>query len=91
MQLDKNKITLEGAWMESLCKNRPGDFSEPGLVIKIGECKDFVQIETPMAKIKRPVFNWLCIAQLNFAGRMKAFGQRLYSARKQKKHRGFIQ
>ena len=82
-----NKITLDGVWMESRCKNRPGDFSEPGFVIQIGERGDFIQVETPPANIKRPAFDWLCIAQLNIAAACKGFALKLY---KRKKHRGFV-
>jgi len=86
-----NAIVFDGDLIETLCRNRQGDFSEPGLVIQIGESKDFVQVKTPLAKPKRPAFNWLYIAQLNIAGRFKAFAVRRHSARKQKKHTGYIQ
>ena len=91
VQINGNAITLDGAWMDSLCKNRPGDFSEPGLVIQIGEAEDFVAVKTPRAKIKRPAFNWLCVAQLNFAARMKAFAMRRADSAKRRKHTGFVQ
>jgi len=80
-----NSVILDGAWMERLCKNRPGDFSEPGLVIQIGG--EFTQVETPMAKIKRPAFNWLYIAQLNIAAAFKISALKI---NKRKKHRGYI-
>jgi len=83
VQVSGNEIVLDGAWMEGVCNNRPGDFSEPGLVIKIGE--EFAQGETPQAKIKRPKFNWLYIARLNTAAAFKIFALRIG---KRKKHRG---
>ena len=89
VQVNKNILMLDGVWMEQHCKNRPGDFSEPGFVIQIGD--KFTQVETPMANIKRPAFHWLCVAQLNFAGRMKAFGVRQRARKKQRKHTGYIQ
>jgi len=89
VQVSGNTISLDGAWMEGLCENRPGDCSEPGLVIKIGE--RFAQVEIPIAKPKRPAFGWLCVAQLNIAGRLKAFAVRRHGARRQKKHTGYIQ
>jgi len=60
-------------------------------VIQIGEAEDFVAVKTPQAKIKRPAFNWLCVAQLNFAARMKAFAMRRADAAKRRKHTGFVQ
>jgi len=88
VKINDNCIALDGAWMETLCQNRPGDYSEPGLVLQIGEA--FTQVPTPVAKPKRPAFNWLCIAQINLAGRIKAFAVRHHSARKHK-HTGYIQ
>jgi len=85
-----NAIVFDGAWMESLCQNRPGDFSEPGLVIKIGE--EFTEVGTPAAKPKRPAWDWLCIAQLNTAAAFKILALRIGKLRgaKRKKHRGFV-
>jgi len=89
VQVQGSTVTLNGTWMESLCQNRAGDFSEPGLALQIGE--DFVQVDTPAAKIKRPAFGWLCMLQLNIAGRFKAFGVKLHAKNKQRKHTGYIQ
>jgi hypothetical protein len=55
-------------------------------VIQIGEA--FTPIETPSAKIKRPAWGWLCVAQLNIAAACKGFALKLH---KRKKHRGFVQ
>ena len=85
VRIEDNSIILDGAWMERLCQNRPGDFSEPGLVIKIGDT--FAQVETPPAKLKRPAFDWLCVAQLNVAAACKAFALKLH---RRKKHRGVV-
>jgi len=71
---DDTTLRIDGAWMERLCQNRPGDFSEPGLVLKIGD--EFTQAETPLAKPKRPAFSWLYIAQVNIAAACKAFAVR---------------
>ncbi|MCL2446973.1 MAG: hypothetical protein FWD06_09440 [Oscillospiraceae bacterium] len=91
VQVQGNAITLDGAWMQALCQNRPGDFSEPGLVLQVGEPENFTPVATPAAKIKRPLFGWLCVAQLNIAGRFKAFGVKLHAKNKQRKHTGYIQ
>ena len=74
VQINGNSITLDGAWMERLCVNRPGDFSEPGLVIQVRD--EFTPIETPPANVKRPALSWLYIAQLNIAAAFKAFAVR---------------
>ncbi|MCL2531103.1 MAG: hypothetical protein FWE40_02970 [Oscillospiraceae bacterium] len=89
VQVRSNAVTLDGTWMQNLCQNRPGDFSEPGLVLQIGE--DFTPVATPAAKVKRPAFALWCVAQLNIAGRFKAFGVKLHAKNKQRKHTGYIQ
>jgi len=86
VQISGHEISLDGAWMEALCANPPGDFSEPGLVLQVGDA--FTPIETPPAKSKRPAFDWLCVAQLNLAAACKAFALKLH---RRLKHRGFVQ
>ena len=91
VQISGSTLRLDGAWMECLCKNRPGDFSEPGLVLQVGERGDFVAVKTPRARPKPPAFHWLCVAQVNIAARLRAFAQHRLNKRKHKKYIGYIQ
>ena len=76
VRVEGNAVTLDGAWMKSVCKNRPGDFSEPGLALRIGGEADFVHVHTPAAKPKRPAFDWACVAALNISAACKIFALR---------------
>jgi len=78
IQISGNTLILDGAWIEQtgMRRNHPGDFSEPGLALRIGEPADFMPTPVNAAKIKRPGFNWLYIALVNIAAAGKTFGQR---------------
>jgi len=53
--LGKNSVTLSKAVIEaySLKAKKAGDFSEGGMLLQIGEQKDYVRVDTPRAKPRK--------------------------------------
>ncbi|MCL2508385.1 MAG: hypothetical protein FWF05_04335 [Oscillospiraceae bacterium] len=75
VRVSGNQIILDGEWIDLVGTkmNRPGDFSEPGLALHIGEETDFVYVPTAAAQPKRPRGNAYQLMKLYLLARGKGF------------------
>jgi len=92
VKISGNIITLDGQWIDDIgtkC-NRSGDFSEPGLVLRIGEEADFVKVDTPKTEPKTPKGAAFNLAKLYMLARLKGFVMAFGSLGKRLRHKGNV-